>query len=192
MLYILTVLLIYYRLLFLKLTPSRLDPTHWIDMGAVAITTLAGASLLLSVGEWVFLQKLSPFLIGFTLFFWITGTWWIPLLFLLGAWRHIVERVPFDYDPRYWSMVFPMGMYTVCTFKLAQALEIPHLKFIPAGFVYIALTAWALTFLGLSKSILSGFSGKGGLLTPPSSESSQGLRDRKYSRVTALISPDIY
>ena len=156
MLYILTALLIYYRLLFLKVAPRRLDPTHWIDMGAVAITTLAGATLLLSAPEWGFLQHLAPFLTGFTLFFWVTGTWWIPLLFILGAWRHLVEKVPFSYDPRFWSMVFPMGMYTACTFNLAQALDLPRLKIIPEAFIYVALTAWVLTAVGLLKTLFLG------------------------------------
>src|SRR5690606_23214038 len=100
-----------YRFTFLPLASANLTPPYWISMGAVAITTLAGANLLLSAGDSPLLEELRPFLKGFTLFFWAAGTWWIPLLVLLGAWRHLVRRLPLRYDPQYWGMVFPLGMY---------------------------------------------------------------------------------
>jgi hypothetical protein len=31
----------------------------------------------------------------------INGAWWIPLLFILGIWRHLYERFPLVYDPQY-------------------------------------------------------------------------------------------
>ncbi len=62
-----------------------------------------------------FLQEILPFLHGFTLFFWATGTWWIPMLVILGMWRHVYKRYKLVYDPLYWGAVFPLGMYTVCT-----------------------------------------------------------------------------
>ena len=147
MFYILIISLIVYRFMFFKIGPEEMTPPYWINMGAVAITTLAGANILLR-GNVPFLEGLVPFLKGFTLFFWASGTWWIPLLFLLGAWRHIYKRYPLTYHPLYWGLVFPLGMYTVCTFQLAKVMNLEFLMLIPKFFVFLALIAWLITMAG--------------------------------------------
>jgi tellurite resistance protein TehA-like permease len=146
MFYILFIALIVYRWIFLSMEPAKLTPPYWINMGALAITTLAGARLILSSKSWEGLHDLQPFISGFTLFFWATGTWWIPLLVIVGFWRHAVERVPITYDPQYWSLVFPLGMYSVATFIFANATGMTFLLIIPRIAVYIAMLAWLITF----------------------------------------------
>ncbi len=152
MLYLTIITLIFYRFTFLPMTLEGLTPPYWINMGAVAITTLAGSLLVLSREAWPLLELLRPFLTGFSLFFWTTATWWIPLLVILGIWRHGVRRFPLRYDPQYWGMVFPLGMYTVATLRLSQVTNVRLFAVIPRYFVYAALAAWIVVFLAMLMS----------------------------------------
>jgi tellurite resistance protein TehA-like permease len=96
-----------------------------------------------------------PFLKGFTIFFWATGTWWIPMLLILVAWRHLYRKFPLRYDPQNWGAVFPLGMYATCTFEMVRAMSLDFLLPVARVFVYVALLAWAATFVGLIKSLVS-------------------------------------
>ncbi len=98
-------------------------------------------------------RDLLPFVNGLTLMCWATATWWIPMLAILGVWRHVYRRFPFRYDPLYWGAVFPLGMYTVCTFRLSQALDAPYLIVISHVFVWFAAAAWTTAFVGLVRNL---------------------------------------
>jgi tellurite resistance protein TehA-like permease len=155
MLYVWIISLIFYRYTFFRMDPSDLSPLYWINMGAMAISTLAGTVLVANAGDSPLLADLLPFLKGMTLFCWTTATGWIPMLLILGIWRHGIQRFPLRYDPAYWGAVFPLGMYSVATHRLASIFQEPFLPTIARGALTVAIAMWGLTFAGLVLSILS-------------------------------------
>jgi len=153
MLYLMVMALIFYRCMFLPLAPGDLSPPYWITMGAMAISTLAGALLVQNAPHSPLLQALRPFLMGVTLLYWAAGSWWIPLLLVLGVWRHGFQHLPIRYDPQYWAMVFPLGMYAAATWQMSEALGLGFLHGLPQAAWWVALLAWALAFAGMLRRL---------------------------------------
>ncbi|MCA8867930.1 MAG: tellurite resistance/C4-dicarboxylate transporter family protein [Rhodobacteraceae bacterium] len=151
-LYLWLMTLIFYRYTFFAMSPEDLAPPYWINMGAVAISTLAGATLLEHMAFSATVAELAPFIKGLTLFYWSIGSWWIPMLLVLGVWRYLIRGLPFSYDPLYWGGVFPLGMYSVCTWHLASLLDAPFLLPISNAFMLAAVVAWLAAFSGLVDS----------------------------------------
>jgi tellurite resistance protein TehA-like permease len=83
---------------------------------------------------------------------WAWATWWIPLLVLLGIWKHGVRRVPLRYTPMLWSLVFPLGMYGLASLRLSLAAELPPLKTVSIAMTWIALAAWAATAIAFASA----------------------------------------
>ena len=152
-LYLIFITLIMLRWMFFALDAGSLTPSYWINMGALAISTLAGSRLILSADGWPFLREILPFVKGATFCYWAMAAWWIPLLVIAGIWRHGVQKVPIRYDPQYWSMVFPLGMFTVATILFEKATGLTMLHLIPQITIWFAWAAWGATFVGMLRSL---------------------------------------
>jgi tellurite resistance protein TehA-like permease len=141
-LYLLLASLIFLRWLTVPMTPQTLTPPYWILMGATAITVLAGARILSLSGALPAVKAVAGLVDGFSFALWAFGTWLVPLLVLLGFWRHIRHHWPLTYEPTLWSVVFPLGMYSVATLTYGK---VAHLAFtVPLSrlMLWAALAAW--------------------------------------------------
>jgi tellurite resistance protein TehA-like permease len=138
-----------HRIFFFDVAPDDLTPLLWVVMGAAAITTNAGSTLILTDSGVPFLQSMQGFIDGVTLIMWAWATWWIPLLLLFGIWKHGICRVPIRYTPMYWSLVFPLGMYALASLRLSLAADVPALRLMSKLMVWVALAAWTITAYGL-------------------------------------------
>jgi tellurite resistance protein TehA-like permease len=153
MLYLFIITLIFYRLHFLPLSPREFDMLYWINMGAAAISVLAGSFLILRADVWPIIVEHLLFVEGVTVSFWAAASWWIPFLVGLMVWRYVMRGDELRYEPSLWGMVFPLGMYATATSELVRTEKLPFLDPIPRIFVFIALATWFLTFCGFLWSL---------------------------------------
>lgn len=148
-----------HRVFFFDVGTEDVTPLLWVVMGAAAISTNAGSTLLLVDSGVPFLVAMRPFIDGVTLIMWAWGTWWIPLLILFGLWKHGVRREPLRYTPMLWSLVFPLGMYALASLRLSLASEFSPLRSVAQAMVWIALAVWALTAAALARVVWRGLRG---------------------------------
>lgn len=145
--YVLTAGMVLARLLLHQVTPRELIPPYWVFMGAAAISVLAGAKIRQLPPQ----ENLLPpaFTLGLSMLLWAFCTWFIPLLLALGAWRHLLRRVPLRYETGLWSMVFPLGMYGVATRELGDVSGRGWLVAVGHAETYVAAVVWAVVFLAM-------------------------------------------
>ena len=144
LLYLMIVALILLRWLTVPMTPATLGPPYWILMGATAISVLAGArDLALPAG--------IPVVRGDRRV--RRGVHLRPV----GV-RHLVDPAadhpgpvaalrrhwPLTYEPTLWSVVFPLGMYSVATLTFGKAAHLAFMEPLARFMLWVAVAAWAL------------------------------------------------
>lgn len=143
-LYLALVTVIMLRLFFRPIRAVDLTPPYWISMGATAITALAGARLLLLADVSRFVSASSGFLEGLVVALWAWGGWWVPFLLLIGGWKIFVLHEPVAYHPSEWSIVFPLGMWSVASWTLAELPGLSSLRILAVAGLAVALAAWVV------------------------------------------------
>src|SRR5262249_14842565 len=139
-----------HRLFFREVDPDDVTPILWVVMGAAAITTNAGSTFVENETDIAFLDAMRPLIDGVSLLMWAWGTWWIPFLLLLGLWKHGIRRRPLVYTPSLWSLVFPLGMYAVASFRVSLVADFTALHGVAEAMTWVAFGAWVATAVGLS------------------------------------------
>lgn len=151
-LYGILAVLLSYRIFFFDLKTDDATPVLWVVMGAAAISANAGSELVAGNGGMTFLASIRPLVGGVTLAMWAWATWLIPLLVLLGLWKHGVHRKQVTYTPMLWCIVFPLGMYSVASLRLSTVAHISALATLSWAMMWIAFGALVATGIGLITS----------------------------------------
>lgn len=144
LIYLIFMTLNIYRMFFLEFTGKDLYPAFWTCMGAAAIAVVDGINLAFVDNAPSFREAVKPFIEGMNLTLWAWGTIWIPILCMMEFAKYFYFKMPFRYHPSLWAIVFPLGMYTVATYKLSTK---EHLEFLSGMIPYCLWTAtacWAL------------------------------------------------
>ncbi len=152
-LYLLVVSLIVMHWLTVPMTPGTFGPPYWILMGATAISVLAGAKDLVLPVSIPVVHATVSFIEGFSFALWAFGTWWIPLLVILSLWRHLTGHWPLTYEPSLWSVVFPLGMYSVATFTFGKAVHLTFMAPLARFMFWVAVAAWLLVATAFVRSV---------------------------------------
>jgi tellurite resistance protein TehA-like permease len=149
MLYLIFIVIIFLRLLLIEVTPAEMGPAYWIAMGATAISVRAAAGILAlhNPQSAELVNQLRPFDTGLSLVLWAFGTWWIPLLVLFGIWRYLIRGYPRTYEPRLWSVVFPLGMYTVACWTLGHTTAFTFMTSIARVWIWVGVAAWVVVLV---------------------------------------------
>ncbi|MFD8517459.1 tellurite resistance/C4-dicarboxylate transporter family protein [Streptomyces antimycoticus] len=137
------------RLVRFGIRPRELSPPYWITMGACAISLLAGARL---VHQGLDTPQLRAVIRVVLIALWGWATCLLPPLLAAGIWRHLLHRVPLGYEPSWWTIVFPTGMYAVSTAALGETEGVHRLVLLGHLTVWVALGAWLLVAAGLVRA----------------------------------------
>ncbi len=149
MLYFTLTTLVMLRLLTGGENLGGIVPTNWIFMGATAITVLAGSMILHLPSEVPVIAVAGATVGGISYLLWAFGLWWVPLLVAFGFWRHVVRREPLRYGTSLWSIVFPLGMFAVATFRFGKENHMPLVAWVGDVTTWVAVAAWLAVALGM-------------------------------------------
>ena len=152
MLYFIIIPLIFFKWLFSSVNRKDFSPSWWINMGALAIASLAGVRVLDNNHHDLFLA-VTPSIITITFFLWAAAMWWLLLLLTILVWRTVTRSLDLRYSPGNWSIVFPSGMFAVTTINVMRYLEVP----LPGGFIQFMMAGILLLWLSFYLWMLSSF-----------------------------------
>lgn len=140
-LYIACAIFVSLKVMLYGVKPAELDPSYWVTMGALAITIVAGSSIV-EMQDAPMVDVTRELIAGTSVIFWSFATWLVPVLIAAGVWRHWRHRLPLRYEPGLWSVVFPVGMYAVASISLGRADVLPIVEAIGSAWFWVALAVW--------------------------------------------------
>ncbi len=114
-------------------------PDSWIMMGGLAIATLSGDALHQQLSGWPALAVRVV-----TIVTWVVATLWIPPLIYFGLHRITQRPEVLRFTGAWWSLVFPLGMYSAGTDAMAAELGARSMQTISLVFFWDAFAVWLI------------------------------------------------
>jgi tellurite resistance protein TehA-like permease len=137
--YVLMTWLILWRAIVERRDRDGFAPDSWIMMGGLAIATLAGDVLHQQLSGWPAAAVRTV-----TIVTWVVATLWIPPLIYFGL--HRINQRPdvLQFTGAWWSLVFPLGMYSVATDAMAAEAGVRSMQTISLVFFWDAFAVWLI------------------------------------------------
>lgn len=149
MLYLMVIALAFLRWLFVPMDDKSFSPTWWINMGALAISTLAGSHLYTMALALPPFSALASIILSISLFLWSAACWWLVLLLFILIWRIASRTFTPGYSMQDWSAIFPMGMFCVASMSFLPLVGLTRWVALIHLVTPVVLLLWAWVFFGL-------------------------------------------
>lgn len=116
----------------------------WVAGGALAISALAASRITAASGALGRFGERHSALTTGTLVLWCLAMAWLPALITAE-----VVKPRLAYDVRRWTTVFPLGMYSACSFATGQVTGITGVTDFGQIWTWVAFTASLVVLAGL-------------------------------------------
>ena len=155
-LFLLTLGLLFARLILHPLPPAALAPTVWIALGPVGVGALAALALARATAA------ATPATAGavgtvsllFASTLWGFGLWWLGIAAALLV--RYMRAGGFTFHLGWWAFTFPLGAFTVATLTIARAWQTPALDTLAALLYLGVLTFWVVVGSRTVRGMLTG------------------------------------
>ncbi|WP_313812704.1 tellurite resistance/C4-dicarboxylate transporter family protein [Glutamicibacter sp.] len=151
-LYVGIAVLVLLRVVHFGITPKEFEPPYWVSMGAMAIAVVAGSKIV-EMESTPMIDATRLLIAATVAMFWSFCVWLIPMLIGAGIWRHLVHKVPLKYVPTLWSIVFPLGMFSVASINLGRVDQLPVVEAVGHGALVVALIVWCIVFVAMLRHV---------------------------------------
>lgn len=137
--YLVMAALMVWRAVAERLDRDGFEPDTWILMGSLAIAVVAGHDIHQQARD-----GLASSVHVVTLVAWVVASLWIPPLIYFGL--HRVEERPrlLRFTGAWWTLVFPLGMYSASTYRMADEIHARALQTVALVFFWIATAVWLI------------------------------------------------
>lgn len=149
MFYFIMITLIFFRFFFRPLNLSQFSFSYWINMGALAISALAGCNLITIIEQSPF-EFISIFILIISFFLWLIAIWWGVFLTVFFIFKFLFSAKNPRYTLQNWSAVFPIGMLYVSTNVILKKIQLPISEYFNYSYATIVIVLLIIDFFQLS------------------------------------------